>query len=154
MRNSGGLSSISIGASKARVSSSRLQTGIKQLGLLNQDVGEIGEDAPVPGFIGVGERAASGGLAEAGVIEFGAEGKQAGFDVAEAFAPGKLGGGQDEEVFVGGQFAAAEVAVITGDTGVEIVFGQEVQKLGEDGATLVHGVENRKIRETTFKEPL
>jgi hypothetical protein len=34
--------------------------------------------------------------------------------------------------------------VVTGDTLVELVFGQEVEELGEDGATFVHKVENRR----------
>jgi hypothetical protein len=52
--------------------------------------------------------------------------------------------GQHEEVFVSGEFADAEVAVVTGDTLVELVFGQEVEELGEDGATFVHRVKNRR----------
>jgi hypothetical protein len=34
--------------------------------------------------------------------------------------------------------------VVTGDTLVELVFGQEVEELGEDGATFVHKVKNRR----------
>jgi len=49
------------------------------------------------------------------------------------------------ELFVGGQLADAEVAAVTGDTLVELVFGEEVQELGEDGATFVHKVENRQL---------
>ena len=118
--------------------------GVERGGLLDEDVGEVGEDAPVALFVGVGQRAAGGGLADAGVIELGAEGRQTGFDVAQTFAPGQLGEGQHEELFVGGQFADAEVAVVTGDTLVELVFGQEVEELGEDGATFVHKVKNRQ----------
>jgi hypothetical protein len=33
---------------------------------------------------------------------------------------------------------------LTSDTLVEFVLGQEVEELGEDGATFVHKVENRK----------
>ena len=39
----------------------------------------------------------------------------------------------------------AEVAVVTGDTLVELVFGEEIEELGEDGATFVHKVKNRWI---------
>ena len=46
-------------------------------------------------------------------------------------------------MFVSGEFADAEVAVVTGDTLVELVLGEEIQELGEDGAALVHRVENR-----------
>ena len=93
-------------------------------------VGEVGKDAPVPFFVGVGQGAAGGGLADAGVIEFRAEGRQTGFDVAQTFAPGQLGEGQHEELFVGGQFADAEVAVVTGDTLVEFVFGAGSRGVG------------------------
>ncbi len=51
---------------------------------------------------------------------------------------------QHEKLFVGGEFADAAVAVVTGDTLVEFVFGEEVEELGEDGATFVHRVENRR----------
>ena len=32
----------------------------------------------------------------------------------------------------------------TGNTLIELVFGQEVEELGEDGATFVHKVKNRR----------
>ena len=118
--------------------------GVERGGLLNEDVAEVGKDAPVPLFIGHRQGVAGGGLADAGVIEFWAEGRQTGFDVAQTFAPGQLGERQHEELFVSGQLADAEVAVVAGDTLVEFVFGQEVEELGEDGATFVHRVENRR----------
>ena len=117
--------------------------GIERGGLLDEHLGKIGEDAPVPLFVGHRQRVAGGGLADAGVIEFRAEGRQTGFDVAQTFAPGQLGERQHEELFVGGQLADAEVAMVTGDTFVELVFGEEVEELGEDGATFVHIVKNR-----------
>src|ERR1017187_9359102 len=117
--------------------------GVERGGLLDEAVSEVGEDAPIAFFVGVCQRAAGGGLADAGVIELRAEGCQAGFDVAQTFTPSQLGEGQHKELFVGGQFADAEVAVVTGDTLVEVVFGQEVEKLGEDSATFVHKGENR-----------
>ena len=119
--------------------------GVKRGGLLDEDVGEVGKDTPVPLFIGHRQRVAGGGLADAGVIEFRAEGRQTGFDVAQTFAPRQLGERQHEELFVGGQLADAEVAVVAGDTLVELVFGQEVEELGEAGATFVHKVKNRRL---------
>jgi hypothetical protein len=56
-----------------------------------------------------------------------------------------LGERQHEELFISGEFADAAVAVVTGDTLVELVFGQEVEELGEDGATFVHNVKNRRL---------
>src|SRR5664279_271967 len=118
--------------------------GVERGGLLDEDLGEVGKNAPVAIFVGVGERAAGGGLADAGVIEFRAEGRQTGFDVAQTFAPGQLGKRQHKELFISGESADTAVAVVTGDTLVELVFGEEVEELGEDGATFVHKVENRK----------
>ena len=111
-------------------------------GLLNEDLSEVGEDAPVAGLVGVGQRAASGGLANAAVIELGAQGMQAGFDVAQTLAPSQLGENHDDELFVAGQFADSEVATIASNTLVEFVFGQAVQQLGENGAAFVSGHSN------------
>ena len=118
--------------------------GVKRGGLLDEDVGEVGKDAPVPLFIGHRQRVAGGGLADACMIEFRAERGEAGFDVPQTFAPRQLGERQHEELFVSGQLADAEVAVVTGDTLVEFVFGQAVEELGEDGATFVHKVKSRQ----------
>ena len=118
--------------------------GVKRGSLPDEHLGEIGKDTPVAIFVGIGQRAAGGGLADASVVEFRAEGRQAGFDVAQTFAPRQLGKRQHEKLFVGGEFADAAVAVVTGDTLVEFIFGEEVEELGEDGATFVHKVENRR----------
>ncbi len=112
--------------------------GVESGGLLNEDLSEIGEDAPVARLVGVGERAAGGGLANAAVIEFGSQSAQTGFDVAQTLAPGQLGKSHDDELFVAGQLADPEVAAIALNTLVEFVFGQAVQQLGENGATFVH----------------
>ncbi len=120
--------------------------GVERGCLLYEHLSEVGKDAPVPLFVGHRQGVASGGLPDAGVIEFGTEGRQTGFNVAQTFAPRQLGEGQHQELFVGGQLADAEVAVVAGDTLVEFVFGQEVEELGEDGATFVHKdkVKNRQ----------
>ena len=118
--------------------------GAERGGWLEEPLGEVGKDAPVPLFVGPRQRVAGGGLSEAGVVEFRAEGRQTGFDVAQTFAPSPWCECPHEELFVGGQLADAEVAVVTGDTLVEFVLGQEVEELGEDGATFVHKVKNRQ----------
>ena len=42
--------------------------GVKRGGLLDEDVGKLGENAPVPLFVGHRQRVAGGGLADAGMI--------------------------------------------------------------------------------------
>src|ERR1035437_4752418 len=118
--------------------------GVERGGLLDEHLGEVGKDTPVPLFIGHRQRVAGGGLPDAGVIELRAEGRQTGFDVAQTFAPRQLGERQHEELFVSGQLADAKVAMVTCNTLIELVFGQEVEELGEDGATFVHKVKNRQ----------
>src|SRR2546425_9082684 len=112
--------------------------GVERRGLLNEPLSEVGEDAPVAAFVGVGQCAAGGGLANTAVIELGTQGAQTGFDVAQTFAPGQLGKSHDGELFVAGQLADPEVAAIALNTLVEFVFGQTVQQLGENGAAFVH----------------
>ena len=124
--------------------------GVKSGGLPDEHLGEISKNAPVAIFVGVGQSAADGGLADAGAVEFETERRQAGFDVAQAFAPSQLRKRQHQELFTSGEFADTAVAVVTGDTLVKLVFGQAVEKLGEDGATFAHQMENRRIRRATF----
>ena len=137
--NGGGIQRVSGGL---EIGAERI-LGVKLRGLLDEDLSKVGEDTPVALFVGLGQRAAGGGLAETAMIEFGAEGSETGLDVAETFTPGELSERQHEEMFVSGECTDAEVALITGDTLVKVVFGKEIQKLGEDGATFVHRVENR-----------
>ena len=59
-----------------------------------------------------------------------------------------MGERQHEELFAGGQLTDAEVAVVTGDTLVKFVFGEVVEELGEDGATFVYKVKNRRNAES------
>ena len=66
---------------------------VKFAGLRDEDASEVGEDSPVVGAAGIGERAPRDATAEAGVIEFGSECAEAGFDVAETLAVGELGEG-------------------------------------------------------------
>jgi len=44
--------------------------GVKRGGLPDEDLGEVGKDTPVAIFVGIGQRAAGGGLTDAGVVEF------------------------------------------------------------------------------------
>src|ERR1035437_5795382 len=138
--NGGGIQSVSSGLEFA----AKRFIGVERGGLLDEHLGEIAKDTPVPLFVGHRQRVAGGGLTDASVIELRAEGCQTGFDVAQTFAPRQLGERQHEELIVSGQFADSKVAVVTGDTLVELVLGQEVEELGEDGATFVHKVNNRR----------
>ena len=51
------------------------------------------------------------------------------------------------------RLADAAIAVVTGDTLVEFVFGQAVEELGEDGATFVHKEKTAGWRWNTLGKP-
>ena len=63
---------------------------IEGSGVADQDVGEVGEDAPIVGAVGIGERAPRNVRAKAGVVAFVFDSMEAGFDVAKTFAVGEL----------------------------------------------------------------
>src|SRR6516162_6642156 len=106
--------------------------------LLNEHLSKVAKDAPIAQFVGIGQSAAGGRLANAAVVELGTQSAQARFDIAQTLAPGQLREGHDDKLFVGEQFADAEVAAISLNTLVEFVFGQAVQQLGENRTTFVH----------------
>jgi hypothetical protein len=112
--------------------------GVEGGRLFDQDVSKIRKQPPVALFVRIRQRAASGGLANAAVLEFGAQGSQTGFDVAQALAVGQLGESQDQEVLVRGQRTDPMVAPIAADTLVEFVLGQFVHQLGEHRSAFVH----------------
>lgn len=112
--------------------------GVECRRLLDQDQGEVREDAPVALLIGIGQGAAGGGLANATVIKLGAQSPETGFDVAQALPLSQLDEGQHEEMLVGGQCAHMFVARVAADTLVEGALGQLVHQLGEDGSALIH----------------
>jgi hypothetical protein len=112
--------------------------GVERTGLFDQHVGEIGEDAPVSPFVRVGQGAASRGLADTAVIEFGAQGAQTRFDVAQALAVGQLREPHDQELLVGGERAHPMIAAVAANALVEFVLGQFVHQLGKHRSAFVH----------------
>ena len=60
---------------------------------MDEALGEVGVDAPIALFVGIGQGAARHGAPDAHVVELGALGAQAGFDVAQALSIGELGEG-------------------------------------------------------------
>ncbi len=64
----------------------------------DQQLREVSEDAPVVGFIGVGQRGARDLAAQAEVIELAARRAQASLDVAQALVVGQLREGQGQKL--------------------------------------------------------
>ena len=104
----------------------------------DQDLSEVGVDAPVAVFVGIGERAPSDDAAKARVLKFLVKGMEADFDVSQALAIGQLSEGHAEELIETGEVVNLSIAVIASDATVELVFGQRVDQLGEDVAIVEH----------------
>ena len=64
----------------------------------NQNLSEVGQDAPVAGFARIGESAARHWTANSHVVELAGNGTQTRFDVSQAFAKSQLCESQDEKL--------------------------------------------------------
>jgi len=79
----------------------------------DQHLSEIGKDAPVATLVGVRQRVARDGTAQAHVIKLGALGAQTGFDVAPTFAARELRKSQTEKLIEAGKALNLAVASVT-----------------------------------------
>lgn len=122
--------------------------GIQDGGLLDQDMSEIGEDAPIPSFIGIGQSASGSQAGHPRVIELGSYRPQTCFDVAQTLSVGELGERHHQELIVTGQRFGVTVALVPPHALVEFVSRQPVHHLGKDNPAFVHDrVPPEKIRE-------
>jgi hypothetical protein len=126
--------------------------GVEHRGLGDELLSEIGEDAPVSFFAGVGQSAPGGSLTNAAVVKLGTDSAQAGLDVAQAFPIGQLGKSHDEELLVRRQRTHTEIAPVAPHTLIELVLGQTFHQLGENCAAMIHGPPSRKANRLQSRE--
>ena len=72
--------------------------GVELPGLTDQDLRDIGVDAPLAFGVGVGQRVAGDGAAKTHVVEPRLDGAQTDFDIVQTLAGGELGEGQTQEL--------------------------------------------------------
>jgi len=111
---------------------------IQNGGLLDQDMGEIGEDTPVSSFVGIGQSASGSQTVHSRMIELGPQGPQTRFDVAQALPVGELGERHHQELLVTGQRFCVSIALVPPHALVEFVPRQPVHHLGKDDPAFVH----------------
>ena len=99
---------------------------------------EFGIDPPVPHAIGIGERTPGDPTAEARVVELGLVRAEARLDVAQALAERQLGVRHAEELIAAGETSDPIFAIVTSDTGIELVTRQEFHQLSEHDLSGVH----------------
>ena len=104
----------------------------------NQALGELGVDAPVPNFVGIGQGAARDPSANAHVIELRDLGAQTGFDVAQALAKRELREGHAQILIETREALDLVLAVVLGDATAKRGQRQMLRELREDKSALVH----------------
>jgi len=117
---------------------SQVFAGVKRAGLSDEDLGEVGIDAPIAGFVGVGQVVARDAAADAHVIEPASHGFQAGDDIAKAFPIGQLGESQTEELIEARKSSDPVVPAIAPDAFPKLGKRKESHDLGENGWLSVH----------------
>jgi hypothetical protein len=118
---------------------------------VNQHLREVGIDAPVVSFVGVGQRGTRHLAPEAHVIQLALDRKQAGFDVTEAFAVGELCESETEKLVKTGKAAEFVIASAASHTLLELMRRQVLDHLSEDGPACEHAPlseawSDRKVR--------
>jgi hypothetical protein len=111
---------------------------IESTGFGDKNLGEVGVDAPVARFVGVGQVVAGDATADAHMVEPVLHGLQTGHDIAEALPVGQLSEGQTEELIEARKSPDLIVPTVTPDTFPKLVQWQKSHDLGEDGGLGIH----------------
>jgi hypothetical protein len=112
--------------------------GVEWTGRSDQDLSEIGKDAPISFLVGVGQCASRDVASDARMIEFGLHRSEARGDVAQTLPIGELGEGHAEKLVEAREGTYPAIASVSLNTGVELVLWEEVHQLGEDDSSGVH----------------
>src|SRR5271169_148536 len=104
----------------------------------DQDLGEVGVDAPVDGLVGIRQSGARDAAAEAHVIELPLHGAQTGLDIAQAFAIGQLREAKTKKLIQAGKAALTKIPRVTRDAFLKLVCGEMLHHLGEDCSANKH----------------
>jgi hypothetical protein len=72
------------------------------------------------------------------VVQLAAHGAQTGFDVAQALAVGQLRKGHSQIMVAARETPVVRISAITLDALLELIGGQVIQELGEDGLSGIH----------------
>jgi hypothetical protein len=104
----------------------------------DQHGGQIGPDAPVAQFVGIGQRGALDRRTKAHRVELGRIGRQAHLDVAQALAPGQLREGHRAKLLRTRQRARTGVAGVAMHDARKARPWHELHDLGEQGFANIH----------------
>lgn len=105
---------------------SELVAGVQFSGGFDQHLGEVGVDASVAGFVGVGQGVSGDFAPDSHVVELGLGCPQARFDVSETLLVGHLRKGHAEELVPAGKGCDLVIAVVALDALAKLVGGNKV----------------------------
>jgi hypothetical protein len=108
------------------------------IGTTDGNLGGVGVDAPVPGFVGIGQRAARHRRANPHMEQLRMKPPKAGLDVAKAFPIGQLGEQHAKQLIPAGKRTNMLVSRISRDAGAKTPIREKVHDLRENDPTRVH----------------
>src|ERR1022692_3114546 len=103
----------------------------------DQNLCEVGVDAPVVRVVGVGQCGTCHPAMKAHVIEFAAQRSQARFYIAKAIPVSELGKGHRQILIPTREASRPRISTVASDTTAKLAIRQKAQQLREDGSTLV-----------------
>ena len=133
------------GVDRVRQLQPQVLFGIQPSGLGDQPLRELGEDAPVPALVGVGQRGTPHGGADAHVVQLGGLCREHRLDVAQAFPVGQLGEGQHTEMIGAGKRANPVIAMVALDNTGKRGPGKIIHQLREKRFACVHDVVSGRV---------
>lgn len=98
---------------------------------MNQHLREIGIDAPIASFVGVGHSRARHRSSDAHMIQFRLQRPQTGFDIAETFAVSQLCKSHAEELIEAGEFLNLVIPAVASDAFAKLVERKKIHDLRE-----------------------
>lgn len=113
-------------------------SGIQFSGDANENLREVGINAPVSFFVCVGEGASRYLGSDSRMVKFGLHGAETSFDVSQALAVRQLSEGHAEKLIATGKVLDPVVALVSVDTGQESPHGHVLDDLREDNLSAVH----------------
>ena len=123
---------------------SEILFGIKPAGGADQRLRELGVDAPVAAFVGIGQVGTSDIAPDAHVIELGRLGQQTALDIAQASPVGQLSEGHAQKLIPTTKCSGIEVALVLADQPSKGVPWRQVHQLGEHELSRVHWLSSGK----------
>ena len=120
----------------------QILVAIKPPRFRDQDGSEVGIDAPVTAFVGIGQRAPRHRAPNAQVIESPVLRAQTGDDIAQALAEGQLGKGHAQKLVPAGKTSHPVVATVALHALAKLVSRKMTHQLREQGLSKVHGDRN------------